>query len=105
METCMIYATARDQAEAKALAETLVKERLVACVNIIQNATSVYLWNDKLESGTESILIAKTTLGQREAAMARLKECLSYDTPCVVAYDMSAGFPGYLSWIVEQTQK
>ncbi len=105
METCMIYATASDEAEAKALAETLVSERLVACVNIIQNATSVYRWNDKAESASESILIAKTTLDQRDAAMARIKECHSYDTPCVVSYDMSAGFPGYLSWIVEQTQK
>ena len=104
METCMIYATASDEAEAKTLAETLVRERLVACVNIIQNATSVYRWNDKIESAKETILIAKTTIGQRDAAMSRLKDCHSYDTPCVVSYDMSGGLPAYLSWIVEQTQ-
>ncbi|MEQ8736419.1 MAG: divalent-cation tolerance protein CutA [Rhodospirillaceae bacterium] len=100
----MIYATASDEAEAKTLAEILVNERLVACVNIIQNATSVYRWNDKIESAKETILIAKTTLGQRDAAMSRLKDCHSYDIPCVVSYDMSGGLPAYLSWIVEQTQ-
>ena len=105
MNTCMIYATASVLAEAENLAKILVSERLVACVNILDGATSVYRWQDKVETSKESILIAKTSYARRDAAMARLQELHSYDTPCIVAYDIAAGLPDYLAWIASETEQ
>ncbi|MBT4739051.1 MAG: divalent-cation tolerance protein CutA [Rhodospirillaceae bacterium] len=103
MNTCMIYVATSGPEEAQKLAETLVSEQLVACVNIIDGVTSVYRWQGKIESSQESLLIAKTTHERREAAMVRLRDLHSYDTPCIVAYDMTAGVPEYLDWITHET--
>lgn len=85
------------------MAKTLVSDRLVACVNIIENVTSIYPWEGEIQEDSECLMLAKTSLKQRDAAIARLKELHSYDTPCVVAYDMSAGLPDYLAWIMAET--
>lgn len=104
MTGCMIYTTTSGPDEARKLAKTLVSERLAACGNILDGATSVYRWEDHIETDQESILILKTSMARRDAAMARLTELHSYDTPCVVSYDMTAGVPGYLAWIDAETK-
>ncbi len=103
MTACMIYATASGPEEARTLAKTLLSERLIACANIIDGATSMYRWNGQVEMDEESILVLKTSRARRDAALARLAELHSYDTPCAVAYDMAGGLPPYLSWIAEET--
>lgn len=101
--TCMIYATAGSPEEAETLAKSLVEERLVACVNIIGNATSIYRWGGQVESEQECILIAKTSVEKRSLAMQRLNALHSYDTPCVVSYDMADGLPDYIKWVLDGT--
>ena len=103
MNTCMIYATAGSPEEARTLAKMLVEANLVACVNILDGATSVYRWDGISQFEEESILIAKTSVDRRSKAMARLKDLHSYETPCIVSYDMADGTPDYLDWIVTQT--
>ena len=105
MACCMIYATAGSPEEAKSLARTLVEERLVACVNIVDGVTSIYRWDGNTESDTESILIAKTTTAKRQDAMVRLQALHSYDTPCIVSYDISDGVPEYLNWVMAETEE
>ena len=101
----MIYATTGSPEEAQSLAKALVDERLVACVNIIDGATSVYRWNGKTESEQESILIAKTCIANRNDAMNRLQALHSYDTPCIVSYDMADGMQDYLAWVIGETRR
>lgn len=103
MMTCMIYATAGSAEEARALAKTLVQERLVACVNIFDGATSVYRWDNEIQCDGECVMIAKTSIERRVAAIKRLRELHSYDTPCIVSYDMTDGTPAYIDWIMEET--
>ncbi len=102
--TFMIYATAGSPEEALTLAKTLVEERLVACVNIIDGVASIYRWEGNIDSETESIMIAKTAASRRTEVMARLKDLHSYETPCIVSYDMADGLPAYLDWIVSETK-
>lgn len=102
MNTCMIYATAGSPEEARSIAKYLVSERLVACVNIIDNIASIYRWDSEIQEDTESVLIAKTTVCQRSAAIKRISDVHSYDTPCVVSYDAGAGLTEYLTWIEQE---
>lgn len=102
MNACMIYVTTSGPQEARSIAKTLVSERLVACANIIDGATSVYRWDGEVKEDTETLLIAKTLIARRDEAMDRLRELHSYETPCVVAYDIAAGLPDYLDWIASE---
>jgi len=102
MNACMIYVATSGPGEAKSIAKALVSERLIACANIIDGATSIYRWDDQVKEDTETLLIAKTSIAQREEAMHRMRELHSYETPCVVAYDIAAGLPDYLDWITSE---
>ena len=77
---------------------------MVACVNIVDGVTSIYRWDGNTESNTESILIAKTTAAKRKNAMARMQALHSYDTPCIVSYDISDGVPEYLDWVMHERE-
>lgn len=103
-DTCMIYGTASSPAEARAIARALVQEKLVACVNILDGATSVYRWRGAVEEAAESIFIAKTTKALCGEALTRIQELHSYDVPAAVVYDMAGGLPAYLAWIASETK-
>ena len=104
MNACMIYVATSGPAEAKKMAKVLVSERLIACANIVESVTSIYRWEGEIQCDQESLLIAKTNHARREAAMARLTDLHSCDTPCIVAYDMAAGAPPFLDWLVQETE-
>jgi len=45
MEINMIYITAGSKDEAKRIGKALIITGLAACVNIIENMTSMYMWD------------------------------------------------------------
>ncbi len=100
---CMIYLTAGSREEALKIARTLVDEKLVACANVMGEATSIYRWQGKVEEAAETVVIAKTRKDLADKVLARVKVIHSYDVPCAVAYDMAAGLPAYLAWIDAET--
>ena len=55
-----VYITTKDKDEAKKIGKALLEERLVACVNIIDNMNSLYWWEGAIQDDNETILIAKT---------------------------------------------
>lgn len=96
---CMVYVTAASRDEALAIGRALVGERLAACANILDGMHAIYRWRDGVEEAREAVLILKTRRALAEKAIARVKALHSYDVPCAVAYDMSAGWPPYLAWM------
>jgi periplasmic divalent cation tolerance protein len=95
----LLYVTTKDSTEAKALAQTLLKRRLIACANILPAMQSVYRWQDKIEEAHECVLILKTTQDQVEAATTAILERHSYETPCVLTLNVESGSKGYLDWL------
>ena len=100
---CWVYMTAGTFEEARNIGKILVEKNLVACVNLIENMTSIYKWEDKLEEGQEVVMIAKT----RKKLMPKLIETVnsyhSYDCPCILELPIQGGNPEYLTWIETET--
>ena len=100
---CWVYMTAVSVDEAKSIGQILVGQNLAACVNLIENMTSIYKWEEKLEESQEVIMIAKT----RKTLMPKLIETVnslhSYDCPCILELPIQGGNPDFLSWIESQT--
>jgi periplasmic divalent cation tolerance protein len=99
----MIYVTTGTRDEALKIARAVVDEQLAACANILGQVDSIYRWQGKVEETQEVVVVFKTRKDLVAAAIARIKTLHSYDLPCAVAYDMSAGLPQYLSWIDRET--
>ncbi|MBX7198576.1 MAG: divalent-cation tolerance protein CutA [Rhodospirillaceae bacterium] len=102
-DTCMIYGTVASPEEGRRIARALVQDKLVACVNLLNGATSVYHWQGAVEEATETVFIAKTTKALSGEALTRFKALHGYDVPCAVVYDMTGGLPDYLAWIMSTT--
>ncbi|MGA1792053.1 MAG: divalent-cation tolerance protein CutA [bacterium] len=96
MSTC-------SEKEAEGLAEKLLQERLVACVNIIPGLVSKYWWKGKLETDKEVLLLMKTKPALVNETINRIREIHSYEVPEVVVLDISQGNPDYMQWIEEVT--
>ena len=105
MTTSLCYVTAGSRAEALTIARTVVEERLAASANVLDGATSFYLWQGALEQAGEAVLILKTRTELVERLTARILELHSYECPCVVALPIVAGNPQYLDWIAAETRR
>jgi periplasmic divalent cation tolerance protein len=99
----MVYLTTGSRDEALRIARTLVDEKLIACANVLGEATSIYRWEGQVEQAQEIVMIAKTRKDLADNVLSRIKALHSYDVPCAVAYDMAAGLPAYLGWIDGET--
>lgn len=100
-EYCTLYVTVSDKAEAIALSRTLVQEKLVACANISDAMLSIYEWEGKICEDYERAIFMKTRKDKAEKAILRIKELHSYDTPCIVQWDITGGNADYLKWVGE----
>jgi periplasmic divalent cation tolerance protein len=85
--------------EALSIGKVIVQENLVACVNIINNVNSLYIWQDKLQDDQEVIMIAKTTSDRMPMVIERVKALHSYECPCIVGLPIGNGNPEFLDWI------
>jgi len=103
-EYVSVYITVADEDEARKIAETLVRERLAACANILGNISSIYWWDGAVQSGTEVALILKTRKSLLESLKIRAVELHSYDCPCITAWDITGGHKPYLDWISAETE-
>ena len=101
---CWVYMTAGSIKEAKNIGRELIKKNLAACVNLLENMTSIYKWGEKLEEGQEVVMIAKT----RKVLMPQLIEIVnslhSYECPCILELPIQGGNPEFLSWIETETE-
>jgi periplasmic divalent cation tolerance protein len=102
-EEIVVFITTRDDDEAATLARALVQERLAACVNIVRNVRSIYLWQGKLEDDSEVLMIVKTQHKLFESLYAKVKELHSYDLPEVIGIPITTGSEDYLRWIQDST--
>jgi periplasmic divalent cation tolerance protein len=103
MDYKLLYVTAEDEAEAKALGKALVEARLAACANVIGGMTPIFRWEGAVQEGSEAILLAKTRADLVPAATRLLVEKHSYELPCVVALDLQPGHQPFLDWIGAET--
>lgn len=104
MSVALVYITAENREEAEKIGGLLVEKRLAACANIIDGMQSLFWWENKLESGQETVLLVKT----RESLVNELTEAVnaahSYDCPCVVAIPVIGGNPDFIQWINDETK-
>ena len=102
-ETLLVLTNLPDADSARQVARQLVEQRLAACVNILPACTSVYRWNDAIESATEVPLLIKTTLARYPALQAALTEVHPYELPEIIAVPLHEGLPAYLAWVDTET--
>lgn len=101
-DAVIVFCTCASQDQAVAIANTVLEERLAACVNVLPPIRSIYRWEDKIEDAQEMVLLIKTTAHRFAALRDRITELHSYDTPEIIAVPVEDGSARYLAWLREQ---
>ena len=99
-----VYMTAGSRQEAAKIGKELVLSKLAACVNILDNMNSIYVWQGDVQEDSEIVMIAKTTADRVPALIEKVKSLHSYDCPCIVSIPVSGGNPEFLDWIAGEVQ-
>ncbi|WP_404787462.1 divalent-cation tolerance protein CutA [Altericista sp. CCNU0014] len=95
---CVVFVTASSEAEATAIAQALVREKLAACISLTP-IKSIYRWQDRIHAEPEWQLAIKTTQHRFEALQSRVLELHSYEVPEILAIPIQAGSAMYLNWM------
>ena len=93
------YITASSQKEAKQIAKVLLKKKLIACANIINNMNSYFIWKNKVCNSKEIIICGKTTSKNQKKIIREVKVIHSYSVPCIIFFDIKNGNKDFLKWI------
>jgi periplasmic divalent cation tolerance protein len=95
----LCYSSCPDADSARTIAETLVEERLAACVNQLAGISSTYRWQGKVMSETETLLLIKTSATRFEALKTRWLQLHPYELPELIAVPVAYGHAAYLDWV------
>ena len=95
----IVLITAGSEEEAHNIAESLVKEKKAACVNIVPTVDSLFWWEGKIDSARESLLLVKTKTSLFPEVVELVKRTHSYEVPEVIALPIIAGSDDYLKWL------
>ncbi|GAA5215476.1 divalent-cation tolerance protein CutA [Corallincola platygyrae] len=104
-QPCLVLSTSPDEAIAKRLAQTLVEEQLAACVSMIPQITSVYMWQGEIESDTEVQLLIKSDRVRLPALESRLMSLHPYEVPEFLVLDVDSGSEDYLAWLGQSLKR
>ena len=95
----VVFCSCPDGTTASSLAETLVSERLAACVTRVAGVESVYHWQGRVHQDAEVLLIIKTSAERLATLSARIEALHPYEVPEVLAVAVTGGSERYLAWL------
>jgi len=98
-EPIVVLMTASSAEEAKRIAESLVNQKLAACVQILPGMESVYVWKGETQYEPEVLVLAKTTRNNFAELERQVRALHSYETPEIIALPIISGSQPYLEWL------
>jgi periplasmic divalent cation tolerance protein len=99
----LVYTTFPDGDAALAVGEGLVRDGLIACMNVLPGMRSVYAWKGAVEQGQEAAAILKTRKGLQDRVRQALKERHPYETPMILFIEPSGADAATLDWLLGET--
>jgi periplasmic divalent cation tolerance protein len=104
-EAIVVLTNCPDGNVADRIAQALVEQGLAACVNRFAPVASTYRWQGAVERATETPLLIKTTRARYAEVEQAIRALHPYELPEIIALAIDAGFPPYLRWIDDETQR
>lgn len=100
-----VYVTVGSRDEALTIARAAVEQRLAACANILDGATSVYWWAGEVQTDSETVVVMKTVSARVTELVETIRSLHTYDCPAISVLPIETGNPAYLDWIAAETKE
>lgn len=95
---CVTLTTCGSQEQARELAARILRERLAACIQLL-DIFSLYEWEDAVQQDPEVLMLIKT----RTQCYPDLEQFITahhpYEVPEIIRLPIEGGLPAYLGWI------
>jgi periplasmic divalent cation tolerance protein len=101
MHASIVFTSVGNAEEANALATKIVAASLAACVQVLPQMISVYMWEGKIQKEPEHLLLIKTLPDKFEELERFITANHSYTVPEIVAIDAERISEPYLAWMKE----
>ena len=88
--SALIYCPFPDREAARAIANQLLDEKLIACANILGVVESIFDWNGERGADEEVGVLMKTNVRNLEKAVRRLWDLHPYEVPAVLGWSCDA---------------
>ena len=99
----MVWTNWPEDHDLTSVTDTLLKEKLAACINRFPVVESAYIWHGQTETAREIPLLLKTTSDLYPALEQRIKALHPYELPEIIAVSVEQGLPAYLQWVDNAT--
>ena len=100
----VLFITTATTNEAQRISKVLLEQKKVACVNIVPRVSSLFWWENKLDSAHESLLIVKPKASLLNEVVELVRKIHSYDIPEIIALPIVGGNQDYLQWIGKEVK-
>ena len=100
----VVIVTVENREEAVKIVRSLLKERLIACANIVGPISSIFWWEGKIDEASEFLVFMKSHENHFERLSERIMEIHSYEVPEIIALPIIKGSPSYLEWLGDSLQ-
>ena len=102
MKPIIIISTYPNKNSINKIANKLVKDKIVACVNITK-ISSIYSWQGKIKNTSEYLALFKTTQKNKKSLKEKIKATHPYKVPEIVEINITSINKSYLKWLIEST--
>lgn len=99
----LVYTTFPDVDTALAIGESLVRDGLIACINVLPGMRSVYGWKGAVERAEEAVGILKTRTSLQGRVHEALKDRHPYETPVIFFIEPTGADAATLDWLTGET--
>ena len=100
MKPVIIISTYPTKKSISKIANDLVKNKTVACVNI-SKISSIYSWKGQVEDKSEFLAIFKTITKNKKLLKKKIKETHPYDVPEIAELNVTSINRPYFTWLTE----
>ena len=95
----LVWCPFPDVESARAAADALLDDRLIACANILGSIESRFVWDGARATGSEVAVLFKTTPERLDDVVERLGELHPYETPAIIGWQADTAHPATFAWL------
>ena len=101
----IVLSTTPNIEEAETLAKKIIAAKLAACLQILPQMKSFYLWENEVQEDAECLLLIKTLEENFAELETFINKNHSYDVPEIVALDVKDVSENYLNWLKDTLKR
>ena len=100
-ELIIIKTTVKNKSSKNNIINELITNDYVSCINVIENVSSHYKWQGKVETEREDILFIKTMKRNEKLVYEVIRAIHDYEIPEIITIAIDNIDSSYLNWANE----